>query len=347
MRPFSLARVVVATAVAGGLILPAAVAAAAPVSTPASEAQRDRVRWRALSDPRWEVRSTASAALTSKAGTAITDFLVTGLSAAERRAVTFERNNIAEITHALRTSTSTSVVHEASERALRATHDEKEDFVRFGLAEAKRLDAEGVKQHDDVVAAQAAADRAYVAELARTDPGAQVRSAASFAANSGRDEDLAEFFAYYWAAAARLDDEAYRMKLAGLDVRGNAALERARKAVLAAQAAEKGASGEAAAKLHAQTLAAWAAVADSAGGTSVDWAAERDRASHEAEAWGRVAAYATGATTEQDWAGVLARAENSRAAWTAAVAKATKEAADWKVLADQARLRANDQETDQ
>lgn len=347
MRPYSLARAVVAAAVAGGLVLPSAAVAAA-ANPPATEAQRDRVRWRALSDPRWEVRGDAVLALNNRRDPdAITKFLLTGLRAAETRAVTFERNNIAEINRALRTSTSTSVVREASERALRATHDEKEDFVRFGLAEAKRLDAEGVKQHDDAVAAQAAEDRAYVAELARTAPGVQVRSAASFAANSGRDGDLAEFFAYYWAAAARLDDEAYRMKMADLDVRGNAALENARKAVVAAQAAEQGASGEAAAKLHAETLAAWAKLADSAGGTSVDWAAERDRASAEAEAWGRVAAYAAGATTEQNWSGVLARAQNSQAAWAAAVAKATKEAAFWKVQADLARDRANDKGVDQ
>jgi hypothetical protein len=343
MRSKSFPRTVVAAIVAGGLLLPSAAAAA---GTPADEAQRDRVRWRSQSDPRWEVRASAAAALTSASTTAVPTFLATGLSAAERRAVTFERTNVSQITVALRTSPSTTLVHLASERALHATHDEKDDFIRVGLAEARRLDAEGAGQHHDEVAAQAAEDRAYVADLARTDPGAQVRSAASLAANSGRDEDVAEFFTYYWAAGARLDDEAYRLKLAALDSKGNAALDRLRTAALAAKAAEQAASGEAAAKLHAETVAAWTALADSAGGTSVDWAAERDRAAAQADMWGRVAVYATGATTEQDWAGILARANTSQAAWAAALAEATRQAALWKVLADDALGQATDDGTD-
>lgn len=338
MRSKSVSRTVLAAVAVGGLILPTAAMAA---GTPADEDQRDRVRWRAQSDPRWEVRSAAGAALTSSSPTAIPDFLLTGIPAAERRATTDERNNVTQITLALRTSPSASLTHLASDRALHATHDEKDAFIRFGLAEARRLDAEGAGQHEGEVARQAAEDRAYVAQLAVTDPGAQVRSAASFAANSGRDEDLAEFFSYYWAAGARLDDEAYRLKLADLDSKGHAALDRLRAAALAAQAAEEAAGGEAAEKLHAETVAAWEAVADSAGGTSIDWAAERDRAAAEAEAWGQVAGYATAATTEQDWAGALARAGDSLAAWNAAAAEAADQSVFWQIQADEARDRAN------
>jgi hypothetical protein len=346
MRKTLLARTAVAVAVAGSLISPLAIATAAPAhaaahsAMAATEAQRDRVRWRAISDPRWEVRAAAAASLTSSNTEAVNDFLTTGLDSAIRRAAAFERSNITEIKHALATSASGSAVHRGSERALAATHDEKDEFVRHGLAEAKREDAQGDSEHDGEVAKQAREDREYVAELARTDPGAQVRSAASFAANSGRDEDLAEFFSYYWAAGARLDDEAFRLKLADLDAKGNAAMQRLRDAALAAQAAEQEASGEAAAKLHAQTVAAWNALAASAEGTSVDWAAERDRAAVQAAAWGGVAEHASGATTAQDWAAVIARAGNSQEAWAKAVELATRQAAMWMDLANGARDKA-------
>ncbi|MEV4706210.1 hypothetical protein [Actinoplanes sp. NPDC049316] len=332
-----LARATVAAVVAGGLVVPFGPDSAALAAAQATEMQRDRVRWRAVSDPRWEVRSAGAAALTSTRGDAITDFLATGLNAALRRAATDEQTNIIEIKYALATSTSTSAVHRAADRALAATHDEKDEFVRHGLAEARLLDAQGDQQHHGEVAKQAQEDRDYIAELARTDPGAQVRSAAGYAANSGRDEDVAEFFAYYWAAGARLDDEAYRLRLADLDAKGNAAMERLHTAALNAQAAERAASGEAAAKLHAETVAAWNALATAEDGTSVNWAAERDRAATQAEAWGRVAEHARGATTEQDWAGVIARAGASRDAWTAAAQQATKQAAYWLSLADEAR----------
>ncbi len=353
MRRILLARTALAATVASGLVspLPIGAAAAAPAAAARAAAapavQRARVLWRSVADPRWEVRDAAADALTSTKGDAVADFLATGLRAAEARAKEFERINMEEIRYVFDHSTSGSAVHQASKRALTATHDEKEEFVQRGLAAAVRLDAAGDKQHKVKVAKQTEEDRLYVAELARTHPGAQVRSAARFAVNSGRDEDLAEFFAYYWAAGARLDDEAYRLKLVNLDVRGNAAMQRLRAAAVAAQAAEKGASAEAAAKLRAETVAAWNAVAASADGTSVDWAAERDRAAGQADAWGRVVKHAEDAKakqengeSKQDWAAVIVQAGNSRDAWNSAVQEATRQAAFWLTQAEQARQSA-------
>jgi hypothetical protein len=343
VRTNLLVRAVLTAAVAGGLIapLPIGAAAAAASAVAATEMQRDRVHWRAVSDPRWEVRTAAGAAAAAAAndpqGVAIVDFLTIGLAKAELRAASFERNNVSVIKYAVRNSATGSAVRRAGTRALTATHDEKDEFVRRGLDEAKRQDLADQDQHAGEVAAQAQEDRDYIAELARTDPGAQVRSAASFAANSGRDEDVAEFFAYYWAAGARLDDEAYRLRLADLDATGAASLERLRGAALTAQAAELAESGAAAEKLHVETVAAWAALAASAEGTSVDWAAERDRAAAQADAWGAVAAFAVGATTVQDWAGVIARAGNSRQAWTVAAEQAARQTAVWLAIARDAR----------
>ncbi|WP_285687065.1 hypothetical protein [Actinoplanes sp. NBRC 103695] len=311
-------------------------AAVTPAVAAATQADRERVQWRAMSDGRWEVRTAAAVALNSTEDDAISRFLQTGLAAVINRAAAFERANIAEINYWLRISPADSAVRLGSARALRATHDEKDEFVRTGLAIAQELDASGQHEHDEEVAEQAQEDRDFVASIAGTDPGPQVRAAAAAAIAAGEDADIADFFRYYWAAGARLDDEAYRLAISDLDLRGTAALTRLRNAALAAEAAEAEASGEAAEKLHAETVAAWHAVSVAATGTSVDWAAERDRAAAQAAKWASVAAYAEGATTEQDWAGVLDRAGNNAAAWQDAVRWAEEQAAMWARLAEEA-----------
>jgi hypothetical protein len=311
-------------------------AATAPAVAAASQADRERVQWRAMSDGRWEVRTAAVVALNSSDPNAVTKFLQTGLTSAINRSVIFERADVAEINYWLRISPADSAVHLGCERALMATHDEKHDFVETGLAIAQELDASGQHQHDEEVAHQAQADRDFVASLAESEPGPQVRAAAVAAIAGGADADIADFFTYYWAAGARLDDEAYRLAISDLDLKGNAAMTRLRDAALAAAAAEAAASGEAAEKLHAETVAAWHAVALAASGTSVNWAAERDRAAEQAAKWGSVAEYAQGATTEQDWAGVVTRAGASAAAWQDAVRWAEEQAQLWARLADEA-----------
>lgn len=309
-----------------------------PAIAAASQADRDRVQWRAMSDGRWEVRTAAAVALNNRDPEvdAITAFLRTGLNAAITRAASFERANVAEINYWLRISPTDSAVHLGCERALMATHDEKDEFVRVGLAIAQELDASGQHQQEEEVAQQAQADRNFVASIASSDPGLHVQQAAAAAVAGGEDADIADFFKYYWAAGARLDDEAYRLAISDLDLKGNAALARLRQAALAAEAAETGASGEAAEKLHAETVAAWHAVATSASGTSVNWAAERDLAAQQAAKWANVAAYAQGATTQQDWAAVVAQAGTSAAAWLDAVRWAEQQAAEWAELAAEA-----------
>ncbi|BEL11045.1 hypothetical protein Q0Z83_092360 [Actinoplanes sichuanensis] len=313
----------------------ALVLAQTPAFAVATQADRDRVQWRAMSDGRWEVRNAAAVALNDQRDPdAVTKFLRTGLNAAINRAAAFERANIAEINYWLRISPADSAVHLGCERALRATHDEKDEFVRTGLAIARELDESGQHQHDEEVAQQAQADRDFVAAIAAADPESHVGQAAKAAIIGGEDADIADFFKYYWAAGARLDDEAYRLAISDLDLKGTAALARARQAALDAEAAEAAASGEAAEKLHAETVAAWRAVAASATGTSVNWAAERDRAAAQAQRWAAVAEYAAGATTEQDWAAVITRAGTNAAAWQDAVRWAEQQSAAWARLAE-------------
>lgn len=312
-----------------------------PAIAAASQADRDRVQWRAMSDGRWEVRSAAAVALDNRDPDidAITAFIRTGLTAAANRAVIFERANVAEINYWLRISPGDSAVYLGCERALKATHDEKDEFVRVGLAIAQELDASGQHQQEEQVAQQDRTDRAFVASIAASDPGLHVQQAAAAAIAGGEDADIADFFTYYWAAGARLDDEAYRLAISDLDLKGNATMARLRQAALAAEAAEVGASGEAAEKLRAETVAAWHAVATAAIGTSVNWAAERDQAAKQAGKWAAVAEHARGATTEQNWAAVVARAGTNVIAWQDAVRWAEKQAADWVRIAAEAEER--------
>jgi hypothetical protein len=307
-----------------------------PAVAAASQADRDRVQWRAMSDGRWEVRSAAAVAFNdNRDPDAVTKFLKTGLNAAINRAAAFERANISEINYWLRISPANSAVHIGCERALLATHDDKDEFVRTGLAIARELDESGQHQHEEEVAKQAQADRDFVASLAETDSGLHVQQAAAAAIAGGEDADIADFFKYYWVAGARLDDEAYRLAISDLDLKGNARLAQLRQAALTAAANEAGASGEAAEKLHAETVAAWHAVATSAAGTSVNWAAERDRAAQQAQRWAAVAEYARGATTGQDWSAVVARAGTNVTAWQDAVRWAEQQTAEWARLADE------------
>jgi hypothetical protein len=329
-----LAAVVLASVLTAGI---AQTVTIAPASA-ASQADRERVQWRALSDGRWEVRQAAAVALNKTPSPSDPDpvatFLRTGLTAAMNRAATFERNNDITLEVEKRNSRPGSFVHIGCERALRATHDDKDDFIRYGLEAAREADRQDPQQEE--VAKQAQADRDYVASIAESDPGPQVQAAAFAAITAGEDRDIADFFSYYWAAGAHLDDEAYKLAISDLDLKGNAKMTRLREAALRAQAAEEGLSGEALEKARAETASAWRAVQVSATGASVDWTAEAARAAEQSARWTAVAAYAEGATTEQDWAAVVARARTDAAAWQDAVRWAEQQAAAWARLAEEA-----------
>ena len=64
-----------------------------------------------------------------------------------------------------------SAVRLGCERRLTVTHDEKDEFVRVGLAIAQELDASGQHQHEEEVAQQAQADRDFVASIAASGSG--------------------------------------------------------------------------------------------------------------------------------------------------------------------------------
>jgi hypothetical protein len=329
-----LAAVMLASVLTVGITQTVTIAPAAA----ASQADRERVQWRALSDGRWEVRQAAAVALNKTPSPSDPDpvatFLRTGLTAAMNRAALFERNNNTTLEVEKRNSRPGSFVHIGCDRALRATHDDKDDFIRFGLEAAREADQEDPQQVE--VATQAQADRDYVASLAESDPGPQVKAAAVAAITAGEDQDIADFFSYYWAAGARLDDEAYKLAISDLDLKGNAKMAQLRAAALRAQAAEEGLSGEALEKARAETASAWRAVQVSAAGASVDWTAEAARAAEQSAKWAAVAAYAEGATTEQDWAAVVARARTDATAWQDAVRWAEQQAAAWAQLAEEA-----------
>ena len=85
-----------------------------------------------------------------------------------------------------------------------------------------------------------------------------------------------------------------------------------RQAASAAEAAEAAASGEAAEKLHAETVAACGGGHHSATGTSVNWAAEMYWAAAQAAKWAAVAEYAAAPPPNRTGTAVVNRAGTKR-----------------------------------
>lgn len=314
------------------------------VTDPAAQAAaaRERVHRLALHDPRPDVQSSAwTALLSSRGDEAIAEFLATGLAAAKARAEERARRNTEFIQRTNKFSLPGSAVRFTSARALSGSDNEKDEYVRTGLAKAQEADRISGNQYQENLVKLAKEDRDYVADLAANDPGVQVRAAANRALGQGDDEAIDLFFKYYWASAARLDDEAFRRYTADQDAIWHSDVQRLVDAAEAAEKAEREASGELAKKARADAISAWRAVQTQAGVSGVDWTAEQASASRQADAWAAVADHARTATGEQDWTDVLARGNAGRTSWADEAAWALSQANVWKAIADQARASAD------
>ncbi|EMD25292.1 hypothetical protein [Amycolatopsis azurea] len=305
------------------------------------QAELARVRRIALRDYRPEVTAEAwHAILSSRRAEAIREFLDSGYQKAKNRAADTVARNTRYIEDVNRFSISGSAVRATSSRVLRGSDSEKGEYVQSGLTKAQELDRINDNRYEEKIAAQTRADRDYVAELAAHDPGPQVRAAAERALSVGDDVAIGLFFKYYWASAAKLDDEAFRRDAADLNALWQSKIRMLTEAALAAEKAERESSGELARKARADAIAAWRSIDDQASQSSVDWAAERDKAATQAAAWAEVAAHARTATTEQDWATVIARAEQGNTSWADEAEWAVQQAGAWQAIAEQARANA-------
>jgi hypothetical protein len=306
---------------------------------------RAQVRRLAELDPRWQVQSAALSALVNDDPEAPTRFLSPGggHERARDRAAKEAKVNDSIIKLALATShpLTSPNVFAAATRASRGTLVQKDRFVRTGLQEAQALDAQGVGNGQHEATNQAAADRAFVTDLAAHAPGAWVRAAAGRAITLGTDGDIAEFFKYAWVSSAACDTEAFR-----IDVADQNALYRNRLAVLIeeakkAQTAFEGASEAAKAKAAEVARTSWNAAADVAATTQAKWLAEQVLASSQAQSWAAVLAFALAAATDQDWTAIADQAAGLNRQWSDEVIWAQEQARLWTALAESARASAN------
>jgi len=318
--------------------------AAVNVTDPAAQAaaDRERVHRLALHDPRPDVQVSAwNALLSSRGDEAIAEFLATGLAAAKARAAERARRNTEFIQRTNKFSLPGSAVRVTSARALLGSDIEQDEYVRVGLAKAQQTDRDNNNQYQEQLVKMAKEDRDYVADLAAGDPGVQVRAAANRALSQGDDDAVDLFYKYYWASAAKLDDEAFRRYTADRDAIWHSDITRLIGEAETAEQAEREATGELAEKYRADAIAAWRQVASTAGQSSVDWAAEQAKAAHPADAWAAVAEHARTASSAQDWAAVLARGDAGRTSWSDEAAWALAQANSWQAIADQARANAD------
>ncbi|WP_244945329.1 hypothetical protein [Couchioplanes caeruleus] len=321
---------------------PTVVLAASDVGSAADDRYRALVRRLWLNDPRWEVRSAARSALVSDLPNAIKAFLAPGggyESARTRAAKNAARNDLI-ISRAIATSTPATSPHVnmTAKRAQHGTLDEKDRYVRTGLAEAQALDA----KRAPVVQAkkQAELDRQYVADLAVNASGAWVKAAAQRTVKLGTDNDIAEFFKYSWASAADCDIQAYRLAVAEQQVRFRHEIDQLVTAAEEAQQAYNGASGAAKEKAAEEARTAWNTAAEVAADAKQKWHANEQLAAGQAQAWSKVREFATAATTQQDWPGIAQRATITGQAWTDELALAQEQTREWTKLAETTRANA-------
>jgi hypothetical protein len=341
MHKRSVVAVVLLTALGAGTAstLPAGLVAgaAAVAEDPAAAWNRTKVQRLADKDARSEVQVAAWNALLN-GDSAITAFLAPGggFDKAKARAAASAARNADVIRRVLLTTTprSSPAVYAAASRASRGTPADQDTFVRTGWDLALAQDANSDDHHDVEVARQAQVDRDYVAGLAVTDPGAWVRAAARRA--TGGDAELAEFFGYEWASAARGDEQAYRVRVADQDLLWQARLNQLIQSARDAEAAFGRAEAAAAEKARATAVLAWQAVAGHATTAQQGWDAESASAAGQARSWNAVAEFALTATTAQDWQAVSGNAGSAGTAWADEREWAEAQARQWKNLVDSA-----------
>lgn len=318
------------------------ITASTTADTALSTARRDYVR-RVATSPyvAAELREEALHALLSHRGdVAIDEFIATGSTGARERAALREEYNRIYIQEINRYALRGSAVEVTSARALVASANAQDEYVHSGYAEAVAADERTDNQHQEHLARLAREDREYVAFLAENDPGEQVRAAARRALERG-DTEIALFFKYYWGLGADLDNESFRRRTLQQNEIWHRRIRVLTEAALAAERAEREASGELARKARLDAIAHWEAIEDEADQSSVDWNAAKGSADAQAAAWARIAEYARSAQSEQDWAAVLDRATRSNTSWADEAEWARQQAKFWQDLASEARTSAD------
>lgn len=347
MGRHTLMRAVLAAAFTVGAVVttvaPAAIAGTAVAANQADLAtfRRDFIMRLALRDAMPEVKAEAWNALRSSAGeAALIDFLATGYPNAKVRAAQRIDRNYRYIKRVNDFSLPGSAVRSTSGVALVATSAAQAEYVQSGHAKAQELDRVNNNRYEEKLARMEQADHNYVAELAVSDPGPQVRAAANRALSAGDETAIGLFFKYYWGIGADLDNEAFRRNTSDQNDIWHSKIRLLTEAALAAEHAERELSGELARKKRADAIAAWREIESQADQSSVDWAAEKAKADSQVASWASVAERARAAQTDQDWAAVLARANQGNTSWADEAEWALRQANTWRSIAAQARLNA-------
>ena len=308
-----------------------------------STARRDYVRRTAMSPyVSAELRAEALHALLSQRGDeAIDEFIATGSTKAKERSDLREEYNLTYIREINRYAPRGSAVEFTSSiMLLPASAKARDEYVQSGYDRAREADEATNSQHQEHLARMEREDREYVTYLAENDPGVQVRAAAKRAI-TGNDVEIGLFFKYYWGFAADLDNETFRRRTLAQNEIWHRQIHALTQAALAAEKAEREASGELARKARLDAIAKWDQIDREAGQSSVDWNAEKTKADAQAAAWASIAAHARNAQSEQDWAAVLDRAGTANTSWADEAAWALGQAKFWQDLATNAKKSAD------
>jgi hypothetical protein len=314
---------------------------AAPAGHAATDGQelsawnRVFVRLVAGSHPQELVRADAWMALISEDGDAAVDeFVDTGLSDAVRRADEVDEQHADFARRVLATFTQefSPEVHAAAQHAVNGGDSDRAEFVLTGFAAAQDRDRRVRAAEGSLARALVAEDRAFVRNLAATDPGPQVRAAATWATRTGAtDDDLVAFFADGWTHAAVLDLESHRRQEFESDARWRATVRRLLTDAEDAERAALGAAEEVREQARAAAARAWRAAGESTGPARTAWAEAEQIALRQAANWRAVAA-AAAAATGPNWNAIAGVAGRTQSTWTAEREWAAEQAEAWNAL---------------
>ncbi|MBP2325484.1 hypothetical protein JOF56_005869 [Kibdelosporangium banguiense] len=331
MVRYSWAAVVFAIVLSGlGIAAPAAAA-----DPGLSAWNREFVRLVAGSHPQELVRADAWVALISEDGDAAVDeFVDVGLWDAVQRAdeVGEQHADFARRVLATFTSEFSPEVHAAAQHALNGGDSDRAEFVLTGFAAAQNRDRQARAAEGSLARALVAEDRAFVRNLAATDPGAQVRASATWATRTGAtDDDLVAFFADGWTHAAVLDLESHRRQEIESDARWRATVRRLLADAQEAEQAALGAAEEFREQARAAAARAWRTAGESTGPARTAWAGAEQIALQQAANWRAVAA-AAAAATGPNWKPIAGVATRTQSSWTAEREWAAEQARAWNAL---------------
>ncbi|WP_410664859.1 hypothetical protein [Amycolatopsis sp. lyj-84] len=315
-----------------------AVAAEMGAESPASD--RIWTQYLARYDPRSTVRIAAwQALLSSAADEAVAAFVASGYDYAIKLAAERKARNLdfAKRVLAAYTAEFSPEVHAAAQYAVNSRDDaDRERFANGGFNAAKERDAVARDAAGEQARALVEADWAFVRNLAKNDPGAQVRVSASYAVRAGAaDRDLVEFFASGWAFGARLDLETFRQQHADNDARWRTSLVRLLDAAAVAEQAAKDATADLAEQARATAVRAWQAVGEQTTPARSQWDEAQRIANGQAANWAAVYAAASSATGP-NWGAITGPAQAGQADWGHESEFATAQAAYWNSLLQQA-----------